>query len=223
MPYKDPQDQKDYYQRNKDKLIARSALNYKENREDRIKKQREYYQKFRHLRVTGEGKGHGKGKKFEKGFTPWNKGKRGCQVAWNKGMGEHRTEEGKLKFIKAMKGRVPWNRGKKSLVRGEKHHSWKGGITPINDAIRKSLDYKLWKRACLERDNFTCQISGKYGGELVVHHINNFADFPELRTAITNGITMTTKIHKAFHKKYGARNNTREQLEEFVNDYFTHT
>lgn len=77
---------------------------------------------------------------------------------------------------------------------------------------------KLWKKACLERDNFTCQKTKQRGGKLRVHHINNFADFPELRTAINNGITLSEKSHKEFHQIYGVSNNTKEQLEEFLNN-----
>ena len=46
--------------------------------------------------------------------------------------------------------------------------------------------------------------------------INNFADFPELRLAIDNGITLSEKAHKDFHNIYGNKNNTKEQLEEFL-------
>ena len=94
--------------------------------------------------------------------------------------------------------------------------NWKGGITPENRKIRTSLEIKLWRKACLERDNFTCQKTGQIGGKLVVHHINNFADFPELRTSIENGITLSKEVHIEFHKKYGKRNNTFEQLSEFL-------
>ena len=31
-----------------------------------------------------------------------------------------------------------------------------------------------------------------------------------------NGITLNDKAHKEFHKKYGNKNNTKEQLEEFL-------
>lgn len=98
---------------------------------------------------------------------------------------------------------------------GELSSHWKGGITPINKKIRNSVDYQLWRKACLERDNFTCQITGQHGGDLVVHHINNFAEFPELRFAIDNGITMTKKMHQQFHKMFGEHNNTLEQIELF--------
>ena len=99
---------------------------------------------------------------------------------------------------------------------GEKCNWWKGGITPKNQKIRQSFESKLWRKTIFERDNFICQKYGIKGGELAAHHINNFADFPELRFAIDNGITLSKKAHQEFHKKYGTKNNTREQLKEFL-------
>ena len=171
---------------------------------------------------------------FQKGVIPWNKGIKGA-IPWNKGiktglvpksafkkgdkfwLGKKRSEEDKKLMSDAHIGNAGFWTGKRRLdVSGENHYNWRGGVTTKNEKIRKSLEYKLWRKSCFERDNFTCQISGESGGELVVHHINNFADYPELRTTISNGITMTKKIHKEFHKIYGKRNNTKEQLEEFL-------
>jgi hypothetical protein len=49
-----------------------------------------------------------------------------------------------------------------------------------------------------------------------MHHINNFADYPELRFALNNVITLSKKAHEEFHKMYGKQNNTKEQLLEFL-------
>jgi 5-methylcytosine-specific restriction endonuclease McrA len=92
----------------------------------------------------------------------------------------------------------------------------KGWITPKRLLIRTSTNYLLWRKACMERDNFTCQKTGQYGGKLEVHHINNFSEFPELRTSIENGITLSKESHKKFHKLYGRYNNTKEQLNSFL-------
>jgi hypothetical protein len=126
-------------------------------------------------------------------------------------MGHDVSEETRRRISEA-------NRGKERIgSKGSLNPAWKGGITPENIRLRNSLDGKAWKRACLERDSFTCQKTGQHGGDLEVHHINNFADFPELRLAIDNGITISKEAHKLFHQKYGRRNNTKEQLEEFLN------
>jgi len=101
---------------------------------------------------------------------------------------------------------------------GDKNNNWKGGITPINDTIRHSIEYDLWRNAVFTRDNFTCQKTGISGGELQAHHINNFSIFSDLRFAIDNGITLLKKSHIEFHKIYGYKNNTKEQLEEFLLD-----
>lgn len=99
---------------------------------------------------------------------------------------------------------------------GEKSWNWKGGITPIHNKIRSSIEYRLWQNSVFARDGYTCQKYGIKGGKLVAHHIQNFSKYPELRFAIDNGITLSKKAHKDFHKIYGVRNNTREQLDEFL-------
>lgn len=103
--------------------------------------------------------------------------------------------------------------------RGDRSNLWKGNkmsFYPENERIRKSIEYKLFRKVCLERDNFTDAKTGQRGGRLVVHHINNFADYPELRLAIDNGITLSKESHELFHKIYGKNNNTKEQLYEFL-------
>ena len=99
---------------------------------------------------------------------------------------------------------------------GKKNWSWKGGITPENKKIWQSIEMRLWREAVFARDNWTCQKYGIKGWILRPHHIQNFAQFPELRFAIDNGITLSEKAHREFHKKYGVKNNTKEQLEEFL-------
>lgn len=104
------------------------------------------------------------------------------------------------------------------IHKGSRNHNWKGGISTENNTIRNSQEMRLWRKSVFIRDNFTCQKYKTKGGELESHHINNFADFPELRFAIDNGITFSKKAHDEFHKKYGRKNNTLEQLEEFLLD-----
>lgn len=128
-----------------------------------------------------------------------------------------RSAEWNRKLSISHKGQKPWNKGRSApWAKGEKHWNWRGGITPAHIQERTSAQYTLWRKSIFERDSFTCQKYGTHGGDLVAHHINNFAEYPELRFAIDNGITLSEKAHREFHKKYGQKNNTKEQLYEFL-------
>lgn len=79
---------------------------------------------------------------------------------------------------------------------GENSPSWRGGKTSINHRLRNSKEYKLWRTAVFERDNFTCIWCGQRGGELNADHIKPWADYPELRFAIDNGRTLCLPCHR---------------------------
>jgi len=71
------------------------------------------------------------------------------------------------------------------------------------DKIRNTTEYKKWRKAIYERDNYTCQICGQKGGKLNAHHIKPFAKFKNLRTELNNGITLCENCHKLLHRKEG--------------------
>lgn len=83
---------------------------------------------------------------------------------------------------------------------GSKNKKWKGGITPVNVAIRNSKKYKQWRTSVFIRDNYTCCDCGLKCGNgknvyLEAHHIKPFALYHELRFDINNGITLCKKCH----------------------------
>lgn len=137
---------------------------------------------------------------------------------WNKGLKNPMSEDGKKRMIQSKLGKPAWNKGKKvPKLSGKNHWNWKGGVNVVNSIARKSLEYKLWQDACFARDGYTCQKYGTVGGDIHVHHIQNFSTNVELRYAIDNGVTLSKKAHIEFHRKYGRKNNTREQLSAFLN------
>ena len=68
---------------------------------------------------------------------------------------------------------------------------------------RNTTPYGNFRKKVLERDLYTCKLCGYTGNKLNVHHIKSFKNYPELRTDISNGITVCSKCHKEFHKKRG--------------------
>lgn len=125
-----------------------------------------------------------------------------------KRIGKHtpHSEETKQKMRhrhKPMRDEVKKNQRRN--VWAEKNPRWKGGITPINHKIRTSLEYKIWRKAVFERDNYTCIWCGDdRGGNLEADHIKPFAFYPELRFAIDNGRTLCSPCHKTTDT-YGSR------------------
>lgn len=96
--------------------------------------------------------------------------------------GQKHSEETKLKMSLAQKG--------------SKGSNWQGGKTEASISIRNSLEYKLVRRACFERDDYTCVWCKQKGGVLNADHIKPFAHYPELRFALDNLRTLCKDCHK---------------------------
>lgn len=79
---------------------------------------------------------------------------------------------------------------------GANHHNWQGGITPVNHAIRTSLEYAIWRDAVFARDDHTCVRCDKRGGDMHADHIQPFATHPELRFEVANGRTLCPPCHR---------------------------
>ena len=149
----------------------------------------------------------------------WNKGLKGWTNNGSFKLGHTTSKPIKIKIAKSLKGikrSIVFRRKQSKIRKGEKSPLWKGGVTKKNFLIRSEIEFRLWREAVFARDNWTCQKTGERGGKLHAHHIQNFSQFLELRFAIDNGITFSDKAHIEFHKKYGRKNNTKEQLEEFL-------
>jgi rubrerythrin len=87
--------------------------------------------------------------------------------------------------------------------------------TDESHRARKTNEYKAWRDAVFSRDNWTCQKCG-CGGNLHPHHIRNCAEDLGLRYDPSNGVTLCVPHHKEFHRTFGVRSNTADQIAEFI-------
>ena len=166
-------------------------------------------------RISGVNCGWGKGipasKETRKKVSDALKGKKQSPEAirnrFNSRKGYTHSKKTRQKISEALKGKYG----------GEKSSNWKGGISSKNQRIRSGIEFRLWRESIFARDNYTCQRCGQIGGKLSPHHIFNFSTYLDLRFAIDNGITFCKECHEEFHRRYLKKNNTREQVEEFLN------
>jgi len=110
---------------------------------------------------------------------------------------EHQFKKGQHASPKTQfkKDQTPWNKGLKGYNAGSKNNHWKGGVTPIHEKLRKSLEIKEWRNAVFERDDYTCQECGERGGNLHADHIMPFAEYEGMRTLLANGRTLCKECH----------------------------
>lgn len=127
------------------------------------------------------------------------------------------TDEYKQKQSVTKKGERNgmWN------VTGEQHPNWNPERTKEQRiAERKTEKDSRWRKDIFNRDKYICQCCGYDKGHiLVAHHMNSWHWCVEGRYDVNNGITLCEPCHKRFHKEYGIKNNTKEQMNAFLEKY----
>lgn len=112
------------------------------------------------------------------------------------------NEEQFLKFcgiyLNGMRAKV--NNGEIYITYGNKKFPFE---MTNEQEIRNSKEYSEWRKKVFERDDYTCKMCGKKGGNLNAHHIKSFKKYPELRLKLSNGLTLCEECHKKIHKEIG--------------------
>lgn len=126
---------------------------------------------------------------------------------------------GKKQSPETIKKRSDAMLGKKFPYRPHLNHrgancvAWKGGVSTLQEFIRASFKYRLWRSDVFQRDDFTCQWCGKRGSHIHADHIVLFSEllYKNKITAleqalrceelwnINNGRTLCRSCHKIRH------------------------
>ena len=117
---------------------------------------------------------------------------RHCRAKWtgHKLANDPVYRERQRQLIKSLGNKPP-------LHRGPAHWNWKGGISKID----RGQDYRYiqWRKDILAKYNYTCAACGVRGGRLSAHHVDSWADFPESRYDIENGLCLHYSCHMQLH------------------------
>ena len=110
--------------------------------------------------------------------------------------------EKRTRILSGIKRRSESDDWRKSphFQKGNKHPKYKGNKNARLIAVGR-YEYKQWHAAILRQCHYTCQRCGKRGGKLEAHHIKPWAQFPELRYDLQNGIALCHECHKEIHKQ----------------------
>lgn len=121
-------------------------------------------------------------------------------------IGQRRRDKNSFKhYIKiSEEHRRKISEANRNRFKGEKSPLWKGGLTSQSKRLHNSLEFKIWRKAVFERDNYTCRMCGIKSGngksvKLHPHHIWEFAKFPKLRFDLRNGLTVCVECHRKIH------------------------
>ena len=119
----------------------------------------------------------------------------------------------------------------KEKVIWENNPNWKWWITELSTKIRSSARYSLWRKQCMERDNYTCVVTWiKWKWNLNVHHLfplnkiikdidYDTLDWNDLLWDINNWVTLLENVHMQFHSEYWKTDFTKEDFLEFKETY----
>lgn len=127
---------------------------------------------------------------------------------------KHRYERCKYHYCSEECG----DKGKGKFHSKENSHMWNEELTQEErEEGRNTTEYRQFRTKAFEHYNFTCDITGKRGGDIVVHHLDGYSWFKEGRTSLENVVVLREDIHKRFHSIYGFKNTKKEHYIEFKN------
>lgn len=102
--------------------------------------------------------------------------------------------------------------------KGKNSPSYNFSITDEDRILKRTLNrdkLNSWRKNIFKRDDYKCVICGQ-NGYLHAHHLDGYHWCKDKRYDLNNGVTLCKEHHYTFHKKYGYKNNTKEQFEDYL-------
>jgi hypothetical protein len=98
-----------------------------------------------------------------------------------------------------------YNRDIVRAMIGERSPHWNPTLTDEDRIVgRNHSENHFWKKAVMERDDYTCRVCGdNRSGNLRVHHLYSYTAYPEHQFDVNNGVTLCEMHHVEFHKWNG--------------------
>jgi 5-methylcytosine-specific restriction protein A len=83
---------------------------------------------------------------------------------------------------------------------GASNPNWKGGDSPERQRVYASGAWKALRRKVFKRDGAKCSKCGEIR-DLHLHHVQSWAEYPELRLDPDNLIVLCREHHHDAHRK----------------------
>jgi len=103
----------------------------------------------------------------------------------------------------------------RSALRGAGHWNYRDGGVAKTQRERYWAECREWRIKVLERDGYKCLACGT-NKRLVAHHLDGWANNPELRFDVGNGATMCHDCHWTFHRDTSHKNATRDMFSSWL-------
>lgn len=124
----------------------------------------------------------------------------------------HRYQNGEFTWLGKMQQLASTPEANRKKVRPkDQHPRWIADRSKVK-CDRNRAEERWFFKQVLEQRHFTCELTGKRGGKLSVHHIKPVWIYPELRYDPKNVIVIAQNIHRHFHQLFSPKSSEADWI-----------